>query len=303
MTDLGFDTGIKRIGDNDFDLQFNIEETKYNTSLLLYDIGADAPCGRGTWVFEVKDQETGEVRVVKDCWVENRKGKRMEHEIVAGIKETVNSDDFLKHFVEICGHRRTDTSGGFKTICNILTKGEFEPLQHFKPQPLILAHTNSRRIYSEPTRNSAPNHGSRSQQSPPPTQKAPVVPPYPRFRYQVVYSERGMSLFEVTSLKEVFHHLEEITIGMRQGSVNQDTRLRLNPALKLLHEAGWVHRDLSPGNIIVVDGKAKISDLEFAKRRVVQELEGLTRQTNQSVPVVKDSRTVSLPFDMSCELY
>ncbi|KAF9647385.1 hypothetical protein BDM02DRAFT_3248424 [Thelephora ganbajun] len=39
--------------------------------------------------------------------------------------------------------------------------------------------------------------------------------------------------------------------------------------LLLLHEAGFVHRDLSPGNIIVVDRKAKISDLEFGKARKV----------------------------------
>jgi serine/threonine protein kinase len=64
-----------------------------------------------------------------------------------------------------------------------------------------------------------------------------------------------------------------------------------------------VHRDLSPGNIIVVDGKAKISDLEFAKRRAARELEKLTRQTDQSLSVAKDTRTVSLHFDMFCESF
>ena len=50
-----------------------------------------------------------------------------------------------------------------------------------------------------------------------------------------------------------------------------------NPGLHYLHEVGWVHRDFSPGNIIVVGGKAKISDLEFAKQRKAEELERLTR--------------------------
>ncbi|KAF9646538.1 hypothetical protein BDM02DRAFT_3270901 [Thelephora ganbajun] len=255
-TDLGFDTNIKRIGDCDFDLQFNIQGTEYNTSMLLYNVGADIPCGRGTWVFEVVDQETKEVRAIKDCWVENRRGKHMEHEIVA-----------------------TDTSGGFQGVCDILSKEEFKSLDNFYPQLLVLARTNSKPIYSRFVGNSTPNRSHHSRRSPPPTQLAPTIPPHPRFRYQVVYSNRGISLFEVTSLEKVFVYLDQTVI-----------------ALLHLHKAGWVHRDLSPGNIIVVDGKVKISDLEFAKRRVAQDLERLTRRTDQPLPVVKDTRTGTLPF-------
>lgn len=31
-----------------------------------------------------------------------------------------------------------------------------------------------------------------------------------------------------------------------------------------MHGSGWVHRDLSIGNIIIVDGIAKLTDLEYA---------------------------------------
>lgn len=40
------------------------------------------------------------------------------------------------------------------------------------------------------------------------------------------------------------------------------------PALKSLHAVGWVHRDISAGNILV-DGKtkiAKLADVEYAKQ-------------------------------------
>ena len=62
----------------------------------------------------------------------------------------------------------------------------------------------------------------------------------------------------------------------------------------MLHEAGFVHRDLSPGNIIVVNGKAKISDLEFAKARKVADLQMLTKRPERpSSSAVVDTRTVS----------
>lgn len=76
--DLGFDTNIESAGETDFDRR------DYRTSKLLYDIEANTPTGRGTWVFEVVDKETKEVRVIKDCWAEDRPGKQMEHEIIAG---------------------------------------------------------------------------------------------------------------------------------------------------------------------------------------------------------------------------
>jgi len=246
-------------------------------------------------VFEVVDKESQKVRVIKDCWVEERRERYMEHEIVEEIKKTIDAEFFSKHFVGICGHRKTDTSGGFQAICNILTKGEF------KPQPLILTRTSSKPIYSKLAKGSAPSQSHHSQRSPPSTQPAPTSPPHPRFRYQVVYSEKGKSLLEVTSLNEVFVHLEQIVNGTQRDSANQSPHLRLDPALLFLHKAGWVHRDLSPGNIIVVDGKAKISDLEFAKRRVAQDLERLTRQTDQPLSVAQDTRTVGLRLNTFCE--
>ena len=36
-------------------------------------------------------------------------------------------------------------------------------------------------------------------------------------------------------------------------------------ALAFLTKKGYVHRDISPGNIIIYKGHAKLNDLEFAK--------------------------------------
>ena len=36
--------------------------------------------------------------------------------------------------------------------------------------------------------------------------------------------------------------------------------------LRALHTCGWVHRDISTGNILITPDGPKIVDLEFAKR-------------------------------------
>ena len=41
---------------------------------------------------------------------------------------------------------------------------------------------------------------------------------------------------------------------------NDDTK-----ALLYLHEAGWVHRDISAGNVHYYDRKGVLGDLEYAK--------------------------------------
>ncbi|KAF9783769.1 hypothetical protein BJ322DRAFT_1066990 [Thelephora terrestris] len=279
-TDLGFDTTIKRVGPGDFNLQYDIEGSKYNFSRLLYDIGADAPCGRGTWVFEVKIEGENEARVLKDCWVENREGKQMEHEIVAGIRETMKHDDFHRHFVNICGHLKTETSGWFREFCNILNEGTFEAKDNFRPQALILIRPNSKSIYDPmSTGGSVPNQNRHPDMLAPTTRPAPEVPPHSRFRYQVVYQEEGTTLYGVTSLEKAFKYLGQTV-----------------DAAQCLHEAGWVHRDLSPGNVIVVGDVAKISDLEFAKKRAARDLETLTRSDGLPKLNASDTRTGTLLF-------
>ncbi|KAG6327945.1 hypothetical protein ID866_11144 [Astraeus odoratus] len=37
-------------------------------------------------------------------------------------------------------------------------------------------------------------------------------------------------------------------------------------SLQILHDAGWIHRDVSPGNLLRIGNSVKIADLEYAKR-------------------------------------
>ena len=70
----------------------------------------------------------------------------------------------------------------------------------------------------------------------------------------------------------------------------------MHVGLLIPHQAGFVHRDLSPGNIIVVHGKAKILDLEFAKAHKISDLQEVTKKPEGSASFPHDTRTVRPSF-------
>jgi len=133
----------------------------------------------------------------------------MEHDIVTEIKSDMGDEMFDEHFIGICGHHKTDMSGGFGRVCKILENRTFVPRDQPEPQILVPA-TDTPKPISNPA---APipdqDHRLRSASTP----LAPEHPPHPRFRYQVVYDERGMSLFEVASFAEVLTCIGRATVG------------------------------------------------------------------------------------------
>ena len=175
---------------------------------LLYDIGADAPTGRGTRVFEVKDKDKA-VRVIKDCWVEERPGKLMEHDIVARIKKDMGNKNFRAWFVDICGYRKTEMTGGFSKVCEILKDRTIDrsgvtlhkllpPVPNMSINRSTPGPTATQELVCKPTK----------------TTPAPEYLPHPRFRYQVVYEEKGKSLYEVTEFDLVFWYIGRVAAGM-----------------------------------------------------------------------------------------
>ncbi|KAK7019863.1 hypothetical protein R3P38DRAFT_3272612 [Favolaschia claudopus] len=66
--------------------------------------------------------------------------------------------------------------------------------------------------------------------------------------YRIVFNEVGTTLYNIPSLSDVMRALADAT-----------------RALQLLYQLGLVHRDVSAGNIIVVDGVGKLTDLEFMR--------------------------------------
>ncbi|KAF7794454.1 hypothetical protein EIP86_005588 [Pleurotus ostreatoroseus] len=73
--------------------------------------------------------------------------------------------------------------------------------------------------------------------------------------YRIVFQDVCKSLGDETSLPVIFHALSETAI-----------------ALKPLHAAGWIHRDISTSNIFVDDnGRTYLGDFEYAKTMGTQD--------------------------------
>ncbi|KAJ3533599.1 hypothetical protein NM688_g7260 [Phlebia brevispora] len=67
---------------------------------------------------------------------------------------------------------------------------------------------------------------------------------------RVVFKQIGRSMLGETSLAKIFG-------GLRDAA----------NALQVLHECGWIHGDISTGNILLVNDRAVLTDLEYAQHK------------------------------------
>ena len=155
----------------------------HQTSRCLYDDGAMDMCGRGTRAFEAYVDGEAAAVVIKDCWLEYREGGVQEHDTVEKVRNAMGQEEFRRRFVDVNGYRVT-RNATLDRVCEILHQ-DFSNHQGFYPVPL--------HWFRQPVE--------------------PKQPPRPRFRYQIVYKERGDSFYHITSLQKAYLDLNEVTKG------------------------------------------------------------------------------------------
>ncbi|QRW08729.1 kinase domain protein [Ceratobasidium sp. AG-Ba] len=268
--DLGYDPDVALVNQSKADSpQYDItvhsadgSKTIYRTVELISDIGAESLIGRGTRVWKVQKLAngggSGPFFALKDVWVYD--DRPMEHE---AMKEIIGSArDSQRYFlsVEKAGFA-VIRSNGLPQVDH--TKDVIRRGKDFITTGKVLgAITMSRTQRSSGSKGASKSDTFRRPQ---PVQHSPSLPPgghwnlldlnrFPRQHYRIVFKEIGEPLHRLRSYQDIIVAVR----GALQG-------------LQVMHDAKYVHRDVSSGNILLVSDENRaekrgvIIDLEYAK--------------------------------------
>ena len=247
-------------------------ETTFRTKRVLSNIGTDALRGRGTRVWEVieldadgneKDVDTC---VLKDVWADD--DCEREGDILAAIRR--DAEGKSRYWLEQFDNYFLTTV----TYGDVYVNGEPDKTRQWE-MPKNVGMLNLKSGLKEPRHIASDLVGAITFEQP---SEDPVVQYYStKVHHRIVFKEMGTTILDIESLQSVFVYLGEAMNGefvsIWPGSLNVLMRSPL--ALTVLHTLGWVHRDVSSGNILVVDDGVKLADLEYAKREGDTSLHGI----------------------------
>lgn len=276
---LGYDLTITPsvlVGDEDnrlydikvrwIDEQQCIRQNVYRTVEPIASVAAEAMRGRATRVWEgrevnKKGEVTGDVVVVKDCWLDE--DRMCEGDILAAIQEAARTSSdptdeevFHRHFLHVICHGAVYVDGS-KDSTFTLMRNSAEIPSDLEPYELV------RR--EDPADVANPPHGS-GLQAPLDTPEVPDMVEYgSKYHYRIVFKEFGRTIDKLQSPRDICGILAQTATGM-SDIISLWYFLTAIAGLSLMHKLGWMHRDISAGNILVIgDDCAKIADLEYSK--------------------------------------
>ncbi|KAJ3733089.1 hypothetical protein DFJ43DRAFT_1223670 [Lentinula guzmanii] len=255
--------------------QYNIivKERVYKTVKTLSDYSADNPLGRATRVWKVQDAQ-GKTRVLKDLWLEH--DRLEEHKIYENIIQDVENsnsatpeskEDARKAVVDRLltplEHCRVKVSGTADDDTNLVilrgydmkearTVALMSPSKSNPPEKQSFG-------FSFPDDQDAKLIAPASQDSGLQVPQRVVhnslqeteIPNDQRYHYRIVFQEYATTIYDERNLANILTAISDVL-----------------SALDLIHSAGWVHRDISGGNLYYHKERkiGLIGDLEYAKK-------------------------------------
>ncbi|KAJ7207105.1 hypothetical protein GGX14DRAFT_636233 [Mycena pura] len=239
--DLGFDPTIRRRRneDNTIYYEYKLNHTVYKTLSLISEHPAAAITGRGTrvWRVEVLDGTgtgTGTVRVLKDYWVDDvpdENGQYITENLI--LTKIYRRLDELKSLSPSDEPSLTDIPEAEREVV-------LRALQNYRDYFVNISSCETLKATKDVC------SGFRSEVQHPRS--------FLRRRHcRLLYDEECTAFYAIDNLEEAIQVLHDCVL-----------------ALQLLYLAGFVHRDISPGNVLLhrhAGGGCigKLSDFEYAK--------------------------------------
>ncbi|KAF5386291.1 hypothetical protein D9757_008604 [Collybiopsis confluens] len=275
-TALGWDTSIQHLPDSSAPRQYTItvKGQTFTTVKILADYFADSLVSRATRVWLVKDEKDKQF-VLKDVWMDS--DRYAEDEICARLLKDVlrrrgqEDHDTLKRHI-LMPHVFERLKIGKKddvTYCMMNNQTPSAP-KVFNLE--IPTSTDPKSLSVHPSNSISLAHLSRP--SRPANDQSQSTKPVirSRYHYRVVFKEYGTDLYSEMSLVNVFKTLSDLVNGaLLLPSISSDM-LTIPTALEIVHDSGWVHRDISCGNVYWLpnpnEGVSRgiLGDFEYAKQ-------------------------------------
>ncbi|KAJ3745087.1 hypothetical protein DFH05DRAFT_1492214 [Lentinula detonsa] len=259
--------------DSDNRRQYNIivNERVYQTVTTLSDYSADNPLGRATRVWKVQDAQ-GKTRVLKDLWLEH--DRLEEHKIYENIvKDVENSapperkekrrNTVAKHLLTPLDHCRVKVSGIADDDTNLVilrgydmkearTVALMSPSKSNPPKKQSIGFSFSDDQDAEFITQASQDSGLQvPQRVVHNSLQETEIPNAQRYHYRIVFEEYATTIYDERYLANILKAIADVLL-----------------ALRLIHFAGWVHRDISGGNLYYHKERniGLIGDLEYAKK-------------------------------------
>ncbi|KAI0769548.1 hypothetical protein BC629DRAFT_791096 [Irpex lacteus] len=220
------------------------------TEKLISDIGAEALRSRGTRVWHARvltGELKGTLMVIKDYWVDHDRLREPEirARILADAQTEEDKATLEQHLLTPQYFGDVVIRGKRDNTLTLLRRGAVVPTD----MTYLTIHDSGSGLLSDilEDRPGAPLGTGTIMAAPPQTPKPILF--HDKSHTRIAFLERAVTIDNIRSLGFVF------TIAVETVK-----------ALRALHKSGWVHRDISAGNLLIVAGVVKISDLEYAKR-------------------------------------
>ncbi|KAF9069419.1 hypothetical protein BDP27DRAFT_1265073, partial [Rhodocollybia butyracea] len=248
-TEMGWDPTItfSHLENGRRQYQIIVDGETYTTVSILSDSAADSPLGRATRVWKVVDKD-GNTRVLKDVWLDF--DRQDEQEIRCAILDDVReldkrngsiyAEELEKRMLTILSSWRVTVDNTNKVkddTTAIMLRDQDQPAE---ARPTTRGKSSLQKSTTGPRRTLLINSRNENDHR--------LVGNCRRYHYRVVFQECATPLYDERSLGNALSAVEDVV-----------------KALYVLHSAGWVHRDISGGNVYSYGTIGLLGDFEYAR--------------------------------------